>query len=431
VNDSGSYSVVVTNVAGTATSTNATLLVSTCTVSLQSINVSSGTDASLAFNVDPANSYTFEYKDNLTDAQWQQINAYSPAGSTLQVSDLGLTNTQRFYRLEGSCSATPPCGFVTLSLLGNSDTFVSMPFVRPAASPEQVGSITDNTVTVVLPPGQSWTSNQFVYVSGSQSNTYYARFASGALNGIIFPVTANDTNTLTLDLNGGSLSNAVANDLIYVEPYWTLNSIFPGGAGVNISPTVGNRNTEILVPDLTSPGINLSASNIYYFHNGLWKLLGDGNVDHGNDTLQPNTYFVVRHNVSTNTTLFAAGSVIAADTAVALNIPATTTNKQDNYIALTRPITLSLDNSQLISSGAFVPSPLPGSRTDELLVFDNSAAAKNKSAVSVYYYWNNAWRRVGAGSTAVGGDTVFTPGTGMILRKGTNAPATWLTIPTY
>jgi uncharacterized protein (TIGR02597 family) len=430
-NDIGSYSAVVTNAAGSVTSADAVLSVNSCNVSLQSINVSNGVNASLTFNVSSGDDYTFQYKDSLTDAQWQQLNVSTANGSTLTLSDLGVTNTQRFYRLQSACTATPSAGFVSLSLLGNSDTFVSIPFVRVAAAAVQVVSTTDSNVVVTLQSGQTWTANQFVYAPGTQSNNYYARFSSGALNGKIFPVIGNDTNSITLNLNGGSLASVVANDLIYIEPYWTVGSVFPNGTGVNVSPTIGNRNTEILVPDLTNSGINLSAAKIYYFHGGLWKQVGQGNVDHGDDVFQPNTYFVVRHNVSTNTTLLTCGSVIAANTAIAMNVPATSGTQQDNYIAMTRPVTLSLDASELISSGAFVSSPLPGSRIDELLVFDNAATAKNKSAALVYYYWNNAWRRVGAGNSIVGGDTVFTPGTGVILRKGTNAPAIWTTTPSY
>lgn len=431
-NDAGSYFVVVTNVAGVVTSSDATLTVDTCAISLNSINVSSGVNATLSYAVDPGNNYTLQTKNDLTDAQWQDANTVTAGSSILTMNDVGVTHSQKFYRLASTCTATPPAGFITLSLLGNSDTFVSMPFVRPAASAPTVVSYSGNIVTVALPTGQAWTSNQFVYVQGSQSNNYYARFASGALNGAIFAITANDTNTLTLY---GDLSGVVANDLIYVEPYWSLNSIFPGGQGVNISQFAGNRNTEVLIPDLTSAGVNLSAAKIYYFNAGIWKQLGQGATDYGDDIIQPNTYFVVRHNVSTNTTLYAAGAAIASDISIPLSLPVNTPSspsaKQDNYIGLMRPVTLSLDASQLISSGAFVPSLVPGNRIDELLVFDNTVAAKNKSSSSVYYYWGNAWRRVGAGTNIVGSDNVFTPGTGVILRKGTNATAVWTNNPGY
>jgi uncharacterized protein (TIGR02597 family) len=106
--------------------------------------------------------------------------------------------------------------------------------------------------------------------------------------------------------------------------------------------------------------------------------------------------------------------------------------QQDNAVALTRPVTVSLDASGLISSGAFASSPLPGSRTDELQIFDNTVALKNKSSSAIYYYWSNAWRRVGAGTTDVGSDGVFVPGSGIVIRKATNnAAATWLNSPTW
>ncbi|MGZ4972119.1 MAG: TIGR02597 family protein, partial [Limisphaerales bacterium] len=296
-NDVGAYSVIVSNIAGTVTSTNASLAINTCAISLQSINVSPGINASLSFNVDPANNYAFQSKDNLTDNQWHDVSTVSSASSTLTITDLSVTNSQKFYRLASDCTSTPAAGFISLSLLGNSDTFISLPFVRTAASSATVVSYSDNVVTVAQANGQPWTTNQFVYVSGSQSNTYYARFASGALNGMIFPVVSNETNTLTLNLNGNTLSSVVANDLIYVEPYWSLNSVFPGGTGVNVSPLIGNRNTEILMPDLSSAGINLSAPKVYFFHAGIWKQVGQGSIDYGNDIIEPNTPFVVRHNV--------------------------------------------------------------------------------------------------------------------------------------
>src|SRR5205814_2182818 len=106
--------------------------------------------------------------------------------------------------------------------------------------------------------------------------------------------------------------------------------------------------------------------------------------------------------------------------------------KQDNSIGLPRPVTVSLGASQLISSGAFASSPLPGNRSDELLTFDNSAVTKNKSASAIYYYWNGAWRLVGAGNADVSASNVFVPGVGFIIRKNTNSTsALWTNSPTW
>jgi uncharacterized protein (TIGR02597 family) len=226
------------------------------------------------------------------------------------------------------------------------------------------------------------------------------------------------------------LASVTVNDSIVVEPYWTLGSVFPNGNGINISPTPGNRNTEVLFPDTTSVGINLSAAKIYFFNAGIWKQVSQGTANHNDDPILPTQHFVVRHNVATNTTLVALGKVITAK--FAISFVANPATGQDNYIGLARPTSLSLNNSQLISSGAFAASPLPGNHTDELLTFDNTSVTKNKSSSAIYYYWNSAWRRVGAGSADVGSDLVFTPGVGVIVRKGTNAAgALWVNLPNY
>jgi len=106
--------------------------------------------------------------------------------------------------------------------------------------------------------------------------------------------------------------------------------------------------------------------------------------------------------------------------------------KQDNVLAMPRPAGMTLNQSGLVSSGAFRASASPGNRLDELFVFDNTSALKNKSASATYYYWNGAWRRVGAGSTDVGNDAAFQPGNGVIVRAGTGTSlATWVNAPNY
>jgi uncharacterized protein (TIGR02597 family) len=273
----------------------------------------------------------------------------------------------------------------------------------------------------------TWTPGQFVYAAGVQSNTYYARFDSGALEGAFYNVLSNNQNTLTLDASPDALSAITTNDIVTIIPYWSLGSAFPNGSGILVSPTPGNRYTEILFPDQTGTGINLSAVTVYYFYGGFWKVLGQSG-NHNDDIIPLNSSFVVRQNVATNSTMTAAGSVVVTKLVVGLRVGPTT--GQDNAVGLTRTSTVTLNNAGLISSGAFLSSPLPGNRTDELLTFDNTEVVKNRSSSAVYYYWNNAWRRVGAGTNDVGNDPVLMPATGFIIRKSTNATGViWTNAP--
>jgi uncharacterized protein (TIGR02597 family) len=321
---------------------------------------------------------------------------------------------------------TDTAGSISLTLRGNSDSFVSLPFVRAATALATVSSVSGSNITT----SSTWTAGQFVYSAGVQTNTYYARFLTGTSAGKILPIVTNTTTTIVVASPYGTPTSASSGDQISIEPFWTLGTVFPNGAGVNVSPTTGNRNTEILVPDSSSTGNNLAAAAIYFFHSGIWKQVGKGNTSFNDAILPPNAHFIVRHNVATNTTLTVSGLILSGPLAVPLRT--SSTDRQDNAVCLVRTVAVTLDGSQLISSGAFAASPLPGTRTDELLTFDNSVVQKNKSSSGVYYYWNAAWRRVGSGSSDVGATPVFTPGTGMIIRKNTNAvSSTWLNTPMW
>lgn len=425
--DNGAYSVFVQNSAGNTVSADGQLTVVPFANRLLNITTNANGTPALLWSVVPGDNYSFEYKSNLTDSQWTSLAAYNPGGSTLWVSDPTITGGQRFYRLNSSEGVTDIAGYMSFSLLGNSDNYLSMPFVRPSAAALLVQSVDGNVVTVTPSPG--WTANQFVYASGTQSNTYYARFTSGAVEGRIYPITANDATSVTLNLGSDDLSAVAADDSISIEPYWTLNTMFRNGTGVNISPTAGNRNTEILTPDLTSSGSNLSATKVYFFNSGIWKQVGQGTANHNDDIIPANSFVIARHNVSTNTVVTTAGVVVASK----LSIPLRTQIgvMQDNSIALARPMAVSLDASGLIISGAFQSSPVPGSRTDELLAFDNNSVAHNKSASAIFYYWSSAWRQVGLGTNDVG-TNVLAPGTGFIIRKATNnATAIWTNAPNW
>jgi len=298
-----------------------------------------------------------------------------------------------------------------------------------------VDSVADNKV---LARGTlNWISNQFVYASGLQSNTYYIRFESGTKEGRYYPITSNDTNNLTLDLGSDTLSGVAQRDLFSIVPYWTLGTVFPNGKGIFASTSTFTHKTEILVPNFSGDGINLSAGATYFFFTNTttgvaaWRLVGSSSPSRNDDILQPNVYVIVRHKVPTNTIYTSMGGVILSAIATPINV--NSINKRDNTLTLTRPIPVSLDDSGLISSGAFTPSTSTFSRKDELYTFDNTTTNFNKSAAGTYYYFNSAWRRVGvASSINVGSSNLFLPGTGFIIRKspGTIAPL-WSNSPPY
>lgn len=371
--------------------------------------------------------YSIQFADAFPNGSWQTLaDNLVGTGGALQTSDPSSAGlTKRVYRVNaagpgGTTVTSDPSAFCRIPLLGNSDTLVSIPVLRPAATFGVVQSFLGNAVQIQGSP--AWQPNQWIYNAPAQTNTYFALFLTGSHEGEFFTVTANSSDTLTLDLLGASLSGVTTGDRIALVPYWTLGTLFPSGRSIAASPTPGNRSTEILLPDVGATGVNVPTAKTYYFWNGAWRQVGTGLVVKNDEVFLPDMFFWVRNNLPGSDELVANGTVLS--TKWRFLVRRNSNGQQDNLVALPRINTVALNASGLFESGAVRASSSPGNRLDELMVFDNSVAAKNKSAAATYYYWNNAWRKVGAGAADVGTDLVFTPGTGVVLRSGSGASTT-------
>src|SRR5436190_13966851 len=88
---------------------------------------------------------------------------------------------------------TDPVGFTTTSCLGNSDTYLGIPFTRPPEFTGTVQAINGDTLTINGSPG--WAGNQFVYATGSQPKHYYVLIGNGGASnpkeGHIYSVRSN------------------------------------------------------------------------------------------------------------------------------------------------------------------------------------------------------------------------------------------------
>ncbi len=323
--------------------------------------------------------------------------------------------------------STDPVGFVTLTTLSNSDTIFSTPLARPEVFRGLVGAISSSTVTASGTPG--WTAGAFAYAAGTQSNTYYLRFRTGAKAGCFYTVTANTTTAITLDLAGDLLTGATAGDEFALIPYWTLGTVFPAGAAgtaFEASANAAVRKTEIYFPNQTATGVNLPISSTYYFSNGAWrKFVTGGNTQVFDDTVLPPDSYVTIRNKSFTGKITVMGGVVTGPQATPVSSYAS--NKQDNFVALSYPVAVSLRNSGLVNTaspsvGVVRNSVNAAVRTDEVYVYDNTVAGINKSPLT-YYYSNGAWHKFVTGGSAVdaGDDIVFQPGSGVIIRRGLDA----------
>jgi uncharacterized protein (TIGR02597 family) len=304
---------------------------------------------------------------------------------------------------------TDPVGFVSVSIPAASDASLGTPLGRANEFQGVIQSISATTgtavVTVAGTPG--WTASQFVYASGTQAKTYYARIDSGVREGLIATITANDANSITLTVPTGDdlvgvLTNAAngTGDSVSIAPYWTLGTLITGvPAG-----------TQILIYPTNVGGINLSASTIY-FSNGTSWFQGATNSD---DTILPPLQgFTLRNNSAGTVTVSITGSVpMATNRLVVRTLVAS--KQQDQRIFFNSPVPEYVGNSGLGTTAG-----------DQLLVFDNSATGKNKSANVILVWTGTKWLNSGVD---VSSTFQLQPGTSYVLRKAPSAsPGTTVT----
>jgi uncharacterized protein (TIGR02597 family) len=306
---------------------------------------------------------------------------------------------------------SPPVGGFTTTAAANTDTLVSPTLAREAAWRGTVASGSGTSITLA---SAAWTAGQFA----PGAETYYVRMLSGPLAGQFFVITGNSTTALTVDAAGLNLSTIASGDSAEIAPFWTLGTLYPAsqaGTAFIASASPLSVQTQLLFFDGDSSGINRASSAVYYFFNGAWRKAGSSSTTSFNNTLIfPDSYFIQRNKASA-TSLVYVGRVQPGALGTVLEARST---QNDNFVALSFPVNVTLDQSGL--AAAITASPSPLSIRDQLLVFPSTGSGINRAASAVYYYFNGAWRKAGSSSTTNFGGDVLTAGSGFIIRKAAN-----------
>ncbi len=292
---------------------------------------------------------------------------------------------------------TDPVGFVSVTIPGQSDAALGAPLGRANEYQGVVQSVSGSVITVAGTTG--WLTNQFVYVDGTQPKTYYARIDSGAREGLIAQITANDASTITVTVPAGDdIAAVLAGDSISVAPYWTLGTLITG---------VPNG-TQVLTYSTTDSGINLSASVIYFSNGGNWFL---GATPSNDVVLPPNLGFTIRNGTASPITISITGSVPMAKNRFIVRARIGAGKLQDQRIFFNSPVPEYVGNLGLgLTLG------------DQLLVFDNSAVGKNKSARDILSWAGpaNGWLLNGDPAS----NYQLQPGSSYVLRKAPSSTTT-------
>ncbi len=330
-------------------------------------------------------------------------------------------------------------GFNQVTCLANSDTVLSVPFMKqPLAHQGAVGTTEDvaaNRVRVNPTFPGTWTNDQF-------ANAYYVRFTTGNKAGYWYDVVSNSSTGLLLDTNGDTLLGAqglAAGDKYVLVEHWTLDNLFPSATqttiNVSASNQAGDRKTEILLPNLTDFGVNLPPEGRYFLTAAGWRKDVIGFPAANTTILPPGSTFTVRHNASPTTSFTPVGVVLKARDVIPL--ATSTTTRQDNAVAIQRPVPVKLEDAGL-GGAVFTPSLGHSTfqRRDELFAFDNSVAGLNKPASAIYYNVGGTWYRDAgliASNPVANAVTAFEPGSGLVVRKyrGDGSTALWGNQATY
>jgi uncharacterized protein (TIGR02597 family) len=324
-------------------------------------------------------------------------------------------------------ASSKPMGYVTYEALGNSDTWLSLPNHRKQAFVGKAASVT-GTNEIVVQGMPSWTANQFVQDltdNGgvpTQPDTYYVLIGGGNLEGRHYEVTGNSVDSLTIDVGvetitgAGNVENGTPIQLI---PYWTLDTVFENGEGVHTKTNAFGANpSEVLLYDTSSmfyPGINPPKEKTFFRFNADWRRVGvAGNFNHM--PLEKDMPLILRHNIAAPTEVVNMGTVPTTDFRTVLQTLASN-QQQDNPIALSIPVPVTLTGSNLQNSGFEHSSGFV--RKDELLVIHHTAALQNRPATDTYYFQSGTWRKNGAAGD-FGNTPVFTLDTSVLIRRAAN-----------
>jgi uncharacterized protein (TIGR02597 family) len=332
--------------------------------------------------------------------------------------------------------STDPVGFIPIVAKGNSDTYLSLPLHRGLAFQGTLASVNESTLAV----------NSAAFQTNGYKDTHFVLIASGSKEGRWYAITGNAPTTVTVELAGDTLGAAVTTGTeIQIIPFWTLNTLFPEGAGVKPSPTFLAQST-VLIPDQVRAGTNLAASDAFFYFSGNsfggegWRKFGaPPNELFDGFALLPDSALIVRHESPGDTTITIPGAVQM--TSLTNLFGTLETNKpQDTSLAFNVAVPTSLADSRLFQSGGFTGSNVIDVPVDQLLVFDNSVAQQNKPPAAIYYYYLGTsnglpgWRLKGDLNTVQDAALVFQPGNGYILRKAAaSQPGTafWTVRPFY
>ena len=341
-------------------------------------------------------------------------------------------------------AATIPVGYITVTTPAGADSTFSIPLARPAVLSSVATAASGTTLTV---KATGITASQFLYAPGSQPNNYYVKFLSGSLTGQFVTITDNaafndngtpaDTSDDTVDLTLESAVSITGTPSITIAPYQTLQTAFPGGAGVGTTDAPEAATSFLMVQNQAGVGADRGKDRLFFYYDDGAE--GPDNGWYDNDDLEagkqddvilyPDDLYWVRNGSESDVSAVFEGQVPSTSTSTSVAVE---TVVQDNYVGAPFPVDLTLGGSGLIESGAIASTDAPENATDFVMVYDEADPASDKSAAALYFHYDdgasgpdNGWYNNDDLEAGIqDSQPIIKAGRGFVIRKGeAGAPA--------
>jgi len=326
--------------------------------------------------------------------------------------------------------ATDPVGVIAQELTPGADNLVTIPLKTTPLFVGPVGEVMETS-------GDSLT---FAIDSALQpdedalASFFFVRFLNGAAQGKYFTILGNDQSTITIETLGDDLSTVAANDLIEINEYWTLGTLFPPSTQTAIVEStnilLSGRRSEILVPDLLGVGRNRAPRDIYYLVTDGWRKAGEAQTSFDNQVILPGTFIIIRQHADAGPRSFTlSGHVPMEHQAHYLFEESGIIH--DNILTHGRPVGVRLADLGFGEEFKDSLSNLLSGRRDELLVWVNPAP-RNPAPDAIFFRVDGVWRQSGVVGAA--DDFVIEPHMPFIVRKRPapeSRTALWTNQPVY
>lgn len=310
-----------------------------------------------------------------------------------------------FYAVSGQEVYSATIGAVAMKVPGQSDVMVALPFKKEKAGGGTVSTVDGSIATL---GASSLTAGELDATGDVASHYLYVE--TGALMGRHFDIESNTASSVTLDAS--DLTGLAGAD-VSIREHWTLGTLFPEGVGYVEELEAGLREIEVIMPDFASVGGGIAASRIFYYYSSAWREVGKPLTEAVDAVVvEPGASFVVRNNGSSDLDYFFFGEVEYGPLAIPL---VSASDVVDNFVAVERPLGLTVSDLQLHSSPAF------DAANDRLLVYPMTDGI-NKTP-TVYMYSGGTWQVEGGNGGDVG-STLIEAGQGIAVRKAADSDGT-------